>query len=637
MSEDNRHNKWKFTPINDIEEANFNKSLERFYKMGVNGLARENIQNSLDASLDEGPVIVHIELGKMSKRDIPDMDHIEERINSLKGFNSYTRETIAHMQSKVNQDEVFYISFEDSNTRGLTGAQKGQSGNENDTWGIYAYNKGVHYEDEDSNREISRGGSHGIGKIASNAASDLHMMFFANCDENGAQHLGGTIQLVEHRLNNQAYRSTGYFTNVEYKEDRFIYFPYENTFDNVFKKDTRGLKIVIPFLRKEYANEKEVIKGICDSFFVSILEDKLEVHINEHRITKDTIKDYIRNSDYYIQEINKIKNDFTPLYLNTYLNEEPIKLTINNMRKDYHFDLYFTYDEEIPTGRVAIIRTIGMKIEDFKVANNVRKPFNAVLIGGLKEDEYLKSLENESHTKLEREHINDPELKRYATRFINNISREISKVIDEAIREHNPVDGQMDTSDILYIMQTQFKKELQDSMDTVNVGKGRTLTKSSTNRNVKERRESPEKKSPPASIKPRKLRDRTPVKLQKGESRASQDGKSVFKARPEAVKRIVIHDREIIEFNLSGSKDLEGVESCDISISVIDGMGKEYKDEINLRERYRDIDDLTIGQSCDFHKNKIRNVSVKNGTVRLQMNLHDSMNKSLKFMYYVEV
>src|SRR5699024_8420688 len=108
-----------------------------------------------------------------------------------------------------------------------------------------------------------------------------------------------------------------------------------------------------------------------------------------------------------------------------------------------------------------------------------------------------------------------------ATRFINNISREISKVIDEAIREHNPVDGQMDTSDILYIMQTQFKKELQDSMDTVNVGKGRTLTKSSTNRNVKERRESPEKKSPPASIKPRKLRDRTPVKLQKGESRAS--------------------------------------------------------------------------------------------------------------------
>ena len=97
-------------------------------------------------------------------------------------------------------DEIInYISFEDYNTKGLTGANNGQSDNKKDTWSIYAYNKGVHTEEEDENLEKSRGGSHGIGKIASNAASDLYMMYFANCDEQGNKHLGGTVQLIEHK------------------------------------------------------------------------------------------------------------------------------------------------------------------------------------------------------------------------------------------------------------------------------------------------------------------------------------------------------------------------------------------------------------------------------------------------------
>src|SRR5699024_5034002 len=132
MSRVIQKDEWKFTPINDIEEANFNKSLERFYKMGMNGLTRENIQNSLDAALGEEPVVVKINLGKRNKDKVPGINHIEERINNLKGFNSCTRETIAHMQNKVRQEEVNYISIEDSNTRGLTGANRGQKGTEDD-------------------------------------------------------------------------------------------------------------------------------------------------------------------------------------------------------------------------------------------------------------------------------------------------------------------------------------------------------------------------------------------------------------------------------------------------------------------------------------------------------------------------
>jgi hypothetical protein len=84
------------------------------------------------------------------------------------------------MRNKLDQEEVAYISFEDFNTRGLKGTKNGQSDSTEDTWAIYAYNKGVHTEEADEAVETSRGGSHGVGEIASNAASDLNLMYFAN-------------------------------------------------------------------------------------------------------------------------------------------------------------------------------------------------------------------------------------------------------------------------------------------------------------------------------------------------------------------------------------------------------------------------------------------------------------------------
>lgn len=114
---------WQFSHSDSIEDYRFNDSLERFYNMGVSGLVRENIQNSLDGKLPdaEGPVLVKIETGKINQKDIPGIDEIKERILSLEGRNSYTIETIENMKSKMDQEMVDYISFEDSNTKSLKG------------------------------------------------------------------------------------------------------------------------------------------------------------------------------------------------------------------------------------------------------------------------------------------------------------------------------------------------------------------------------------------------------------------------------------------------------------------------------------------------------------------------------------
>lgn len=635
---------WKFSVIPGIEESTFNKVLERFYDLGISGLVRENIQNSLDGKIpgETEPVIVTIKTGKVNKNDIPGLDNIKERIECLVGHNSYTKETIEHMQNKMNQDEVDYISFEDYNTKGLRGAKNGQSYRPEDTWGIYAYNKGVHSEEEDSTLEKSRGGSHGIGKIASNVASELHMMYFANCDDEEDKHLGGTVQLIEHKYKDKYYRSTGYFTDIkkiENNEERF--YPYENTFSEIFKKDTRGLKIIIPFLREQFNNEVDIIKSICDSFFIAILENKLEVIVNDKNINSKTIKKYIENKKYYNQDISEMKEEFTPLYLSTYTKKKPMQVTIEDTKEKYNFNLYFNYDESIPKGRVAIIRTIGMKIEDKKVKGNVNKPFNAVLIpDSTKEDAFLKSLENESHTQLSFEHIKDQKLQRNAKRFINNISKVMAKIIEDEIKKSNPTDGMMNTEDVLYYVENQFKQELSNCLGTVKLSSGdkeKTIVK--VEQDIPERKDPKDKKKkkkkPLKKIKNKRINDESDTEQEVNE--VSPEKLTTYSTHPDRVDRLIIRDKEYVKFDFTDSDEMKKVKLCDITLSVVDGMGVEYSNEFNMKDNYEYVIDKATGHKCKIENNLIKDVKVVKGNVQIELKLKENYNKALKFMYYVEV
>jgi hypothetical protein len=631
---------WQFSPIPNIEESNFNKILERFFNMRIPGLTRENAQNALDGRLlnFDGPVILTLKTGTIKKQDIPGIDEVIERILSLKGRNSYTKEAIKHMRNKLDQEEVAYISFEDFNTRGLKGAKNGQSDSTEDTWAIYAYNKGVHSEEADEAVETSRGGSHGVGKIASNAASDLNLMYFANCDEDKNQHLGGTVQLIEHTYRNQSYRSSGYFTDiVRLGDNKTKFYPFENHFHEVFEKKTRGLKIIIPYLRDEYNNEREIIKSICDSFFISILQKKMEVIVNDKKITHETIHRYVSNPDYYVQEIADMKTEFTPLYVGTYLNAEPRMISISDGLNDYQFNLFFRYDEAIPKGRVAIVRTIGMKIEDKKIKNNANKPFNAVLIGGSAEDAYLKSLENESHTELSYEHIKDPQLEKRAKKFINNLSKEIASIIEEAIKKNNPTDGFMNTKDILYVVENEFKRDLADSRSTVKINKDKSVVKLTTD--VPKKKKKSKTGSNTGNTTPI---TRNPVKRVKHETTSStendqEQARNKYVTHPDIVERIIVANNEMVQFDFRNSKEISKETSCDISLSIIDGMGVEYTDEFNLLENYSLAVDRMTGKECKIENNIIKDISITQGMAQLQLGLKSNYNKALKFVYYVEV
>jgi hypothetical protein len=632
-------NLWNFTEITTIEETNFNTSLERFYNYGIEGLVRENIQNSLDAKLDENiPVEIIIKTGTISKSEIPGIQEIQNRIECLKGQNPYTKETIKKMKKIItkNQNNINYISFEDKNTKGLTGAKNGQSNNEKDTWGVYAYSKGFHPKDENTEKEKVRGGSHGIGKISSNAASEIYTMFFANCDENREKHLGGTIQLIEHEYEKKYYRSTGYFArleNIDNSKTKFM--PYENNnYSKIFEKNTRGLKIIIPYLRENFIKHEKnldlkIKETICDNFFVSILEEKLKVKIDEEEINKNNINKYIK--DIYTED--KKEKSFTPLYYDTYISQSPECIEVKDKNKNsYKFKLYFKFDEEIRKARIAIIRTIGMKIEDMGIKNYKTKPFNGVLIPFTsKEDEFFKSLENESHTKISIENLKDENYKKNSRKVILEIEKEIKNRVDREIRKVNPTDGKMDTKDIIYKINANFEKIIENNTKKVKI-------KNKSNKYELSKNKSNERIYLKTSSKKSKKKKGNGIRKVIQNSKTKDKEIEIFKVEDYSlVERIILQDYEIIKFDFRKNKELKNKNECDINFSIIDGMGIEYDDEFEIEDNYEKIFDMSNNNICNTSKNKIKNIKIVNNIAQIKLKIKNNYNKTLKFVYSIEV
>lgn len=619
---------WKFSDTKLLEELNFNPILERFYQYGISGLVRENIQNSLDHRLDQtSPVEVHIEIGQISDKEIPGFDEIKARINALSPGNRYVKETVEDMRDHLNDGVFDYISFEDKNTKGLSGSKYGNSELGKFSYSAYAYSKGVHHEDKDDYNEKMRGGSHGVGKIASNAASILYTMFFANCDEEDHQTLGGTIQLLDHELDGTRYRSTGYFTDEQ--GDHFV--PYRNhNFSRIFEKSTRGLKIIVPFLRKQFTDKLEIIRTICDSFMLAILKSDLIVTINDTIINESTFEEILNDEEVFPNTDEIQRELFTKYYYQSYHNLYSDNIIIQDKHQSYRFKLYFTYDENIVYGRTGIYRSIGMKIEDKQIISYSSKPYNALLIPfSVEEDAFLKSLENESHTKLDHSHFKNQDHQSNAKRFINNLSRKIAEIIDEEISKHNPTEGLMDTSDIIYEIENTFKRDLKKHLVELNIGVGKNKKTLVKTNDTDEKGESTRKRR-------KKGKGAHPlVKIKK--EFGSSGSKEYYQIPGSIVKRYITDKKEMLQISLSPNSISENKTSGNLLISLIDGMGIEFSNEYNLLEVYDFIADENTKQRLGFSKSTIRAVSFEKGQIKLLMKFKSDLNKTAKLKYYLEV
>lgn len=670
---------WYFLKSEYPIEFNFDHSLKDFFERGVEGLVRENIQNSLDAKdLDKNlPVKVEINSGKLKMSDIPGINDLIVHINSLRSKNEYAYETIENMLRVIKdhqsmKQDIPFLSFEDSNTTGLTGVPRKDKLDTDGSWFSYAYYRGSHHNTDMENMKSVSGGSHGIGKISSNAASNLHLMYFINKDKFGNENISGNISLIDHKIDDKCYTGNGIFTKF-IKEDNQIpkFYPPLNNNAYPFCKESQGLKIIIPFLSSKYNNIEKIVKSVCDNFFVAILDGELEVSIDEIDINKDTIADIVKDERFYpIQDRYEMRDDHTPIYVDTYLNYKlNDKIVIDDkFDNSYSFDVYYQTDENIKSGRIAIVRKIGMTIENRKVSGFIHNgPFSGILIpSDIKTDSYLKKLENASHTKFEYESIANPLEAKTAKKFLQNLNDKIIEYIENSRKEEVGDVKDVDTSDMIYSMVNILEKNTIPISQTNNTrGNGNidTSEKDKSDFSTSSKNPNNEQSDPNKGFIDSDKVEEESEKLKNDRKKAMKDNKEKYKKRNKSsnnpnnsddddvsgnlstkskssiltssIKRVQLSDKEIIKIDTSDLLD-ENIDKANIYFYLIDGTGKVGESSIDLAYCFDFIKDKNKDNKLKFRSNKVYGASIYDGKINLELNFNNNYNKDYKFNIDVE-
>jgi hypothetical protein len=171
---------WNFPPNNYGKKDGLNDSgIETFKGVPYESLAREVIQNSLDATRKElgAPVQVHFELHHVPRNIFPCADSFIDILKACKSEKPDHEETQKFFSAAISlmeKEELSVLKISDYNTTGLLGSSG--SGNIND-WENLIKSSGS------SDKGSGKGGSFGIGKNAPFVCSRLRTVCYSTLDK----------------------------------------------------------------------------------------------------------------------------------------------------------------------------------------------------------------------------------------------------------------------------------------------------------------------------------------------------------------------------------------------------------------------------------------------------------------------
>lgn len=354
--------------------------ISEFKSVKYDGLAREIIQNSLDAkdpNIDQ-PVKVVFEHQVYDSKYFPGYESLSKTVDacldyikdengnkSLKDL-ADLKEFLSSVQTR-NKFNVMKIS--DFNTVGLMGAleRKGTP------WANLVRRAG------NSNKKIGAGGSFGVGKYAPFVFSAIRSIIYSTKDLEGNIAVQGKSILSGHILESIERSPKGYFGHrqVVKIDDREMddSFPITNPDDmpeEFIKKET-GTSLYILCAKIERNWREEVRNAVINSFFWAILNGKLEVEVisggDSILINKETLFASIEKALSYD---NKNKETLlTKEYLKIFTNPNDAKvfrgefdLTRYNKKETGTMEMIVYSNKHIEAKSIAHIRETGMKIED---------------------------------------------------------------------------------------------------------------------------------------------------------------------------------------------------------------------------------------------------------------------------------
>lgn len=280
--------KWYFADQPNVQEVGPNNAMEQSFKNHpYAALVRESIQNSLDAVLDKSaPVQVVFSFKEMNGCDYPEFFGLKDHIKGCLDYypNNDNAKAIYKPMMKffadnTHHDCLGYIRVSDYNTKGMS-YEKDKTDSP-----FYAFVRSAGVSAKD---DTSAGGSFGFGKAAYYLLSPISTIIVSTCTSSGDKFFEGASSLCTHTYKGKKKVAFGYYDDQDGKP-----ISIEADIPAQFRRAEPGTDINILGFDMEYKNEavKEMIEAVLRNFWLSILDGKLEVNVNDVvNITQNTIE-----------------------------------------------------------------------------------------------------------------------------------------------------------------------------------------------------------------------------------------------------------------------------------------------------------------------------------------------------------
>lgn len=440
----NQTAKWRFASNGGIEDVGINDAgIETFSINHIDSLVRESIQNSMDAEIDKNKTVeVGFNMFTISSQDIPDYKGLKTAITSCKSSQKNDEDVQTFCDSALktlNNKNIDILKISDYNTTGLTGSE---NPDDPDTpwYGL------IKKTGSSNNKNGTSGGSFGIGKNAYFAASDLRTVFFSSYNNNGHKSHIGITRLCSFGQGKDKKTGKGLYS----QDERFS--PIEKLLDlNNNKRTTIGTDIYIlgvsSVLNKNKFEER-IIERVLYNFFISILQNKLVIHISSskgknHKISKATLEKYMRKLDTEKKEFNQLTKYYQLLTSSEQQGIYKIPLKSEEYGKEYGFNdgectLYLLKDEEDKSlnRKVLMTRKRGMRLFEKGNINGTIQFTGIMIISGENMNKVFRKMEVPAHDKWAPDRCRNQKTK-YNT-LLNEFYKYIKKKVNEKIAPETP-------------------------------------------------------------------------------------------------------------------------------------------------------------------------------------------------------
>ncbi len=388
---------WCFPSNCGGDEHGLSDSLiETFNDSPIKSLAREVVQNSLDAALDGKQAIVEFSAFNIDGGSFPGRLELSDILSKCQEFtkNEKTIKFFKNAKKVLESNKIQCLRISDFNTKGLCGSDKERGSD----WSSLVHSTGY------SDKHGEKGGSFGIGKGAPFACSSLRTVFYSTLDYEGKKASQGVSRLTSFKLGKFEDGSDDVAQGVGYYgvQETHKILPNNDMLmlDESFKRESSGTDIYIAGLRENiYSNINElqatIINEVLDGFIMAIWTEKLEVKVNSFVINKDTLPDIVERFKEKLSSSTIMS--FELLYKN--VKWETIDINISGVKiGTLKLAISLRYDGN---NKISMIRSSGMKILDKDKLCPTMRFVGIAVVEGKELNERLIKMENPSHNKWE--------------------------------------------------------------------------------------------------------------------------------------------------------------------------------------------------------------------------------------------